>query len=329
MSSPYRAGPAKPQLRPGVVLTLWHGDGLDDATDAATLDLLAQARPDVVQLHAAPKGLTAHARAAALKVRGALPGVRRWLGVGCDGWLWEWAQGRCSRQAAVDRLTGAADLAAELGAEAVCWNGEAAYKEHVAQGAELARVVLERTASVHPPLAQAFTSYDHPHYHPDPWRSWCYPGSPVTAALPQVYAAPGGDVLPYRGALPARERTAMASWQTAVRKGWVGPDVHAGAPGDEADLDWYPYVQAHSVLSRDTIPLALRYSLTSWWAAPTRLDAEGRLALLVVCELRRQGYTGPDAVQQYQREHGLASDGVVGPLTLAKLESQRKGVAPT
>jgi len=320
----------KPQLRPGTVVTLWHGDGLDDACSPSALALLTEARPEVVQLHAAPRGHGRHTSRVAARVRAAIPGVGLWLGVGCDGWLWEWARGQCSRAVAMGRLTDCADLAVSIGAECVVWNGEAAYKEHATRGADLARGVLESVAGHHPQLAQAFTSYDHPHYHPQPWRSWCYPGSPVTLVAPQVYAAPGGDeAMAHRGALPARERTALASWATAVRKGWVEGDAPAGTPEDASDMDWTPYIQAHSVRASDSIAFALRYPLTSWWALPSRADAEGRAALLAVCKLRRLGFDGPDAVRRYQAGAGLVADGIAGPKTLdALLGPQRKGVAP-
>lgn len=311
---------SKPQLPSGVVLALWHGDGLDDAWTPAVESLLAAARPQVVQLHSAPRGHERYTRSVAAAVRRALPGVRLWLGVGADGWLWEWARGLCSRKTALDRLSGCADLAAELDAECVKWNGELAYKQHVERGRDLARATLEYVAGRHPQLAQGFTSYDHVHYHPAPWRAWCYPGSPVSAAFPQVYAAPGGEeAMAHRGALPARERAALSSWATAVRNGWVGADAPEGAPGDDNDLDWAPYIQAHSVQASDSIAFALRYPLTSWWAAPSRMDAQGRSAFLAVCAMRRLGFSGADAVQRFQRSAGLVADGIAGPKTLAAL----------
>lgn len=311
---------SKLQLLSGVAITLWHGDGLDDAWTPAVESMLSVARPQVVQLHSAPRGHERYTRSVAGAVRRSLPGARTWLGVGCDGWLWEWARGLCSRKAALDRLTGCADLAAALGAESICWNGELAYKEHVDRGKDLARGVLEYTASHHPQLAQTFTSYDHVHYHPAPWRAFCYPGSPVTAAFPQVYAAPGGEeAMAHRGALPAREKAALSSYAVAIKNGWVEADAPAGTAADESDIDWMPYIQAHSVQASDSIAFALRYETTAWWAAPSRMDADGRRAFLATCALRRLGFTGPDAVQRFQRGVGLKVDGIAGPKTLQAL----------
>lgn len=315
-----RGAASKPRVMPGVVATLWHADGLDEAWNPAVEELLSIARPQVVQLHSAPRGHQRYVRAVANAVRRSLPGVRLWLGVACDGWLWEWARGSCTRGSAQRHLTECARLAHELGAEAICWDGEAAYREHPSRGRELARAVLEETSAEHPALAQVFTSYDHPHYHPDPWRSWCYPGSPVTAALPQVYAAPGGiDVIAHRGAFPRREKTAFASWQAVVCSAWVGGDVASDAGVVDRALDWYPYLQGHSVPAIDAIPFALRHALTSWWALPSRLDREGRTALIAACVLRRLGYVGAHAVARFQSNARLAVDGVCGPKTLAAL----------
>jgi hypothetical protein len=61
---------ARPTIAPGLVVTVYDDRG------GAALPLLAQIRPDVVLVHAAPTD-----RAYAARVRAAVPGVRLWYQV--------------------------------------------------------------------------------------------------------------------------------------------------------------------------------------------------------------------------------------------------------
>lgn len=299
----------------GFVPTLYSGDGAL-AAFTASRELLKRARPEAVQVHTWEPGPAVDA------LRALLPGVRIVVGVGVDSIAREAAKGTTPEAVSVRTFRSLADRAAACGADAIVWNAEAAWKRPPTS-AERARLVgvvragLAAVAARNPQLLQWVTSYDHPSYHSTyPWEAWLGPGSPVLASLPQVYAAGEGEVMAARGALPARERRALASWQSAVRAGWIRPD----APGGDADLrdvDWLPYVQLHHVTTADTVGLVARYPLSFGWALPTRADAAGREAFLVACALHRLGHAGPDAVRDFQRARLLVVDGLLGPATTA------------
>jgi hypothetical protein len=313
---------------PGVVLTLWNDD-LRLALPAGTRELLARARPEIVCLHAGPDGLARGAAWLANEVRRIHPSVRLWVGIGCDGWLGMTTAGLTKLAQATDKLTGAASLAASLGAEAIVWDAEGAFEANPDLGARLARAAIYLTREAHPRLLQGHTAYDHPVRVEDhtghgigghsayPWAAWCGVDG-VDFALPQVYVAPppppGNPQAPRlaaRGALQRRMETHRRSWERAMHAGKVRPD-----------LPTYPYVQAHHVPFSQTASVLAEHPLAALWAAPTRIDTDGTRALLALCALRRLGYTGTDCVRAFQRASGLASDGIVGPLTLAALERE-------
>lgn len=299
-------------LAPGVILTLWHSRGLRDAYDQG-IALVLQAAPAVVQMHASVNGIQEGFRPVADQVRVGLPAVAIWAGIGVDGWL---STGRTAAQTAKIMLA-AGTAAVEAGALRVVWNGEAAYANYPALGVAVAKLVTTEFARMYPDVAQGFTSYDHPMYHPKPWSAWCSPGTPVDLALPQVYAAPGrADMMAHRGALPAREARALASYAAAIRRGLIEPDVTPDTPDD---LDWSPYFQLHSVPTVDTVRVGLKYPLSAYWAAPTRFDAQGYNALLGICGIARLGINGPDAVRVAQKNLGVAADNKYGPQTASAL----------
>lgn len=302
----------------GAVPTLWHSDGIDAAWSLSD-DLLIAARPRAVQLH------TWEPRRIADTIRAALPGVTLLVGVGIDGIARDVAKGGRSVSWGVSRFVELARRATTAGAVAIVWNAEAGWKrppadpervrleQLIAEGLEAARVAF-------PGLHQWHTAYDHPSLHSGyPWRAWLGPQSPVVASLPQVYAAPGGDLAASRGALPRREAKALASWAAAVRAGWIRPDAPAGTVEDERDVDWHPYYQMHHVALADTVSSALAHPLACLWALPTRADADGRRALLALCALDRLGYWRASGVADYQRDAGLTPDGIYGPRTGAHL----------
>lgn len=298
--------------------TLWGSKGIASAWRDAR-DLLVRAQPPAVQLHTWEPGRVAD------DVRRAIPGVRVIVGVGIDGIARDVATGKLSVERGAAQMVMLARRASDVGAEAIVWNAEAGWKRPPSHP-ERARIValvregLAAVARTAPRLVQWHTAYDHPSYHSTyPWEAWLGPGSPVLASLPQVYAAPGDDTMAHRGALPAREARALASWAAAVRAGWVRPDEPEGSVGDLTDVDWHPYYQAHHVPARDTIAAAVGRHTVCLWAYPTRADEDGRRALLALCELRRRGHWTRDGVRTFQREAGLVADGVVGPRTLAAL----------
>ncbi len=303
-------------VAPANAVTLYHGTSLGRVLTRACRSFLTEARPDVVQPHAGPSGHADHAANVVADLRRLLPGVRLWLGVGADGWARDVASGALSVSQVVTKFMETADIASDLGCEAVVWNGEEAYKDPKVKHSGLAHAVVATCADLHPRLVQMFTSYDHPTYHPIDWQGWIGAGSPVQVALPQVYAAGNVEtVRPARGALPARQARALASWQTAVRQHLIKPDVE---PDTATDVDWMPYLQAHSVLDSDSIRLACTYPVVSWWAAMSRMDDDGRRAIVTTSRLRRLGFIGPTGVVEFQRANGLKPDGIAGPLTQAK-----------
>lgn len=308
-----------PAVAPGIALTLWHSAGLSSAVaDVGAIALLRRARPEIVQLHAAPTGYARYGTAAARAVREAHPTARLWLGVGCDGWARDVASSRRTVAKVVARFLDVAGLAVDLGAECIVWNAEGAYKHPVVTRSGLARAIVEACAAKHPRLVQAHTAYDHPSYHSSyPWAQWLGPGSPVVLALPQVYAAGDTEAAGYRphvrGRLPAREARALASWSASVRAGWIKPDVEPDTPDD---LDWRPYLQGHHVSSIDSARALVRHDLAAVWAAPTRMDDQGRDALVAACAIRRLCNWGPQTVRRFQQRVGLEPDDVLGPRTM-------------
>ena len=202
-------------VAPCLAVTLWSSDGALRAWEGAR-ELLARGRPEVVQVHSWPG--SAGSKKVVPLLRAALPGLRLWIGAGVDGIARQVKSGRWSVSRASREMLGIAKGARDLGAELLVWNAEAGWKTEP-RTAEWARIEATVTAGLAaaahacPGLALGFTSYDHPSYHSSfPWKAWLGPGSPVTLALPQVYASPGTGLMAHRGALPRREARALASW---------------------------------------------------------------------------------------------------------------------
>ena len=57
------------------------------------------------------------------------------------------------------------------------------------------------------------------------------------------------------------------------------------------------------------------------WAWPGSWSPQGQAALVAARRLRAAVGHGPDAVERFQRSRGLTVDGIVGPQTLAALET--------
>lgn len=297
-----------------IALTLWHSNGLRAAWNGSQR-LLERVRPDVVQLHASPEGLRAHAPAVAAEVRRLLPASRLWLGVASDTPARAFAEGRLSLERAAAQLLVASRVASELACDAVCWNGEPAYKRLSAKEpdrAPLVSLVLNRTAEAYPALVQAHTAYDQPHLHGQyPWPAFLGPSSPVRLSLPQVYVEPpDGQPLATKGALARRLADHRKSFAKVRALGWVKP---------ENELTVLPYFRVHHTAVRDLASVWGELGGACGWAAPSRVDEHGERALLALAKLRDAGFTGPGAVTRYQASAGLAPDGVVGPKTLQAL----------
>lgn len=311
-------------LPPASVVTLYHGSSLSLAFNSMAREVLALARPEVVQLHTAPNGIKAHFVTMAAKVRAELPGVRLWMGVGVDGWARNVADGSMTVTQVVEKFMESARIASDNGVELVKWNGEEAYKNARVKRSGLARAIVDTCKDRFPWTVQGFTSYDHPTYHAIDWKGFVGPGSPVAMAFAQVYAGGTVDLVkPHRVALPARKASALKSWATAVGRGEIEADVVPDV--DAQDLDWMPYQQSHGVAASDAINLACAYSHVAWWALPTRTDKNGRDAIIGSCRLRQLGYTGATAVADFQRATGLKVDGIAGPITLGALAVATNG----
>lgn len=296
----------------GPIPTVWYSDGIRGGWDLSA-ELITESQPPAVQLH------TWEPDRAVAKVRAAVPGVQIIVGVGVDGVARHVAKGDWSHEKGVRTLVALAQRAHEVGARAICWNAEAAWKappNSVQAGRidQLVRETLARVEEAWVDLAQWHTAYDHPTYHSTyPWAAWLMQGSPIVRSLPQVYAAPEGGVAAHVGALPRREATALESWATAIRKGWVGVDDPATVPRE--GVIWSPYYQIHHVTAVDTVAGAMRHDLCALWALPTRADAAGRQAFQMLCSIWHAGLWGD--VRALQRRVGVADDGVYGPATHA------------
>lgn len=297
-----------------IIPTLWHNDGIAQAW-AEGAPILRQARVTAVQLH------TWTPNAVADTIRQSAPGIDIVCGFGVDSIARDLISTK-DYHAAVATFKTLAGRAHAVGAKAVVWNAEASWKlkstsEHKLRVNDVIREGLLTVASTYPELEQWHTAYDHPSFHATyPWQAWLGAGSPIVRALPQVYAAPGkAGVMAVRGSLPRRKARALASWASAARAGWIAQD-DPSTPQQEGVV-WSPYFQAHSVPAVDTVAQAIDHEVTCLWAAPTRMDPEGRKALNAMCALDRLGFWRAGGIADFQRSAGLAPDGVFGPLTLA------------
>ena len=301
---------APPPPLAGPIPTIWYSDGIRGGWTLSEA-LITESQPPVVQLH------TWEPDRVASKVRAAVPGVALVVGVGVDGIARHVAKGDWSHEKGVRTLVELAARAHAVGARAICWNAEAAWKTppSTAQRARIDQLVRETLARVDDAwvdLVQWHTAYDHPTFHSTyPWAAWLMQGSPIKRSLPQVYAAPEGGVAAHVGALPRREAAALSSWATAIRKGWIGADDPATAAIE--GVIWSPYYQLHHVAAVDTVAGAMRHDLCALWALPTRADAAGRQAFQTMCSIWHAGFWGD--VKALQRRVGVADDGNYGPKT--------------
>lgn len=301
----------------GLVPTIYDGNGGAYAGFVASREVLKRAQPEAVQVHTWEPGRAVDG------VRSILPGARIVIGYGVDSIAREAAKARWTEAEAVETFVELARRASNLGAEAVVWNAEAAWKtpptsEQRKRLEGAIRAGLAAVVAACPGLLQWHTAYDHPSYHSTyPWGAWLGVGSPILASLPQVYAAGEGEVMAHRGALDAREARALSSWASAVRAGWIREDAPEDSPADLTDVDWLPYYQLHHVPRRDTVRQAVERPLSFGWALPTRSDAEGRASFLIVSAIRRAGFVGEGAVARFQEAHGLKADGITGDATTA------------
>jgi hypothetical protein len=312
-----------------LALTLWDPNGLRVALDKAS-ELLAEVQPDAVQLHAGPRELLRNGEAVAIAVRALCPEARLWIGVGADGTVDDYAEGRASAAQVIDPLARVAALAQSLGAELLVLDPEGQWKRAKGKNSEgLARDVSLTCAERSPGVVQAVTTYDHPSLHGSfPWRGFLGPGSKASLFLPQVYAgavAAGQQlVAPHRRSLPRRAETSLASIRAAVRAGMLRSDERdaAGLDTSSRDLDVAPYVQGHSVNEHASSQLLIESPVACVWAAMARMDRSGLAALARAARVRRARFSRPGLVRELQKDLALEADGWLGPLTAAVLDRE-------
>lgn len=288
------AAPLRPIPAPGLIVTVWGGDGIGRALDGA-LSALRAIDPGVVQLHTQP---TPDDAAVIARLRAEIPAARVWIGAPAD--TLARTPATASKRAAEWTC-----MAAQLGAEALILNGEAAWK---GASPALARDVIAAMREAAPLLTLGWTSFDHPRYHRLPWGAILGAGG-VDLHLPQVYAAPEDGIATRDGAL--------ARWESAARQ-WdaLGDVLPAHRLGGERCV---PYVQAHHVSISGTCALLDRAPLASAWALPTRSDEAGVIALRADAIMRREAGHAPGRIARWQTAHGLTPDSIVGARTLAAM----------
>ncbi len=292
----------------GLFVTVWDGRSPVSAFEGAR-ELLVSVRPDIVQLHTQPDPTDAPVLQA---IRGLLPGVRLWLGAPSN------PLAGMSDAKAVETVSRWAELARTWDVELVMLNGErpsrAGLPGWVPRTPELdtkAAKILDALTSRG--VRVGWTSHDHLQWHPQP-EPVLAPGSRVVCHAPQVYGADkdAWAAAPL-GSVKGRWSKAAEQAATLARRGVIGERYAFGG------ASMAPYVQAHGVSTAATCWLLDRAPLAGAWAAPARIDAEGRRALLVDAALRRLVGDAPGRVERFQRTRGLAADGIVGPATLAAL----------
>jgi len=298
--------PTRPTVAPGLVVTVYDDRG------GAALPLLAQIRPDVALIHAAPTD-----RAYADLVRAAVPGVRLWYQVP--------ANYLAADSLAADLATVRAHVrgAVDLGAEVLSLNGEGASAEgrpgwatrspegRALLGARATELLAAAADEAAGRLALAWSSHDCPAWHPLPWAALYGPESPVTLSLHQHYPAPKSGTAT-RAACLSRLATSAAQWAR------LGPSMcrpELAPRGAGAVL----YTQAHGLTTDGACALYDAAPLAAAWALPARHDAAGILALRADAELRRRVGHAPGRIARWQTHRGLVADGVCGAKTLASL----------
>lgn len=251
-------------LPAGVILTLYHGDGLAAAWRTQR-DLLARAQPAGVCLHAPPSELVANGAAVLANVRTLLPHVALSVGVACDWWLAAAAQEHCTLGVAAQTLQRAARTLVEAGCTAVLWDQEGAAEAHPEPAGALARELLATCRAVHPTVPQGLTTYDVPTEHARvPWSCWCGDGG-VDFLAPQVYPVPPGGRTP-PGGLQHRQDWSDRAHAAATAHGWM-----------RAGLPRVPYYQAHGNRYDDLLAVAGAHASCLLWPP---FDADGTRAAI-------------------------------------------------
>jgi hypothetical protein len=117
---------AAPPRDPGVGVTLWTGGDLAAALPCAHAQPAGGVPPaDRLPARRAVAPRRRRRRARARRRAPSCPAVRIHEGIGCDVWLAQAIRGEVTEAKAIDALAGAAEHAADLGAEAAIYDAEA------------------------------------------------------------------------------------------------------------------------------------------------------------------------------------------------------------
>lgn len=315
------------RVNPACVLYVWSGAGLLAAA-RASLDELAYVGPDAVCLHSGTADLIASLAASWATIQRAhgtdrVP-LRLWVGVGIDGAIEAWQQGKLTGEQVIARHVAVAKLLATLGVEVVVLNGESKWalikdsKRSTADVRALADAIGRAYNEHAPDCVLALSSFGRLGYHSDV-RALIEGLTPRCSIFTgQSYAARPGAPKP--GVLPAVIEADGKSQNATVKQRWMRADVAGDASTSDSadDLDRLPTVQAHKTHAPDLERGVIALPHVLVWSVPTiaeggRADQEGLDALRVACAIRRAG-----GVREFQRMYGLKDDGVLGPLTRAK-----------
>ena len=307
---------------PGVVVTLWPSGSMASTVDAAhpMLERLRARAADGDLAVCVHDPINGDERPLLNLVKGL--GLRLWSAWGANPLV------RVARQRGIAAAAGQAERwamgAAAVGAEVVEPNGERSGKGNLndwvidAPGdaellPRLASAVIDACRRGAPSAAVSWTSHDIHRYHPLPWPTILGPDG-VDLHAAQFYAADTST--------PARETHTDARRRLAAHTADIGRLVAAGdcrpelAPGGRG---WTPYGQVHSMTAAGAAIVLDAADTVRAWALPTRCDEEGLRAIEAVLVARRETGRSAGAIARWQAAHGLAADGVLGPVTLAAL----------
>lgn len=338
-----RGDGSRAELAPGHVVYLWAGDdrtnrgtrpgSLRAAFEDARDELLAIV-PDGVCVHGSPSQLLARGDDGVLaldwvarEIRALLPGVRLWVGVGGDGWAGDWRAGKATESQVLQPLQRVAAKCREVGAEAIVWNFETAWKHSPSDKQPrsaleaLARKMMALLCALAPLCIHVVSSFDHVGFHMAVPFAALLDGN-VAAFTEQTYVAVAGT--PTKGVLSGRIASAHASQDAARRQGKFPADSTSADGTDDSydDVDVFGTVQLYGTDVTDLTRELVEQPLVQSWSVPLvreggRADEGGIEAARAARAIRNVVGTGKGAVRRYQQWAGLTADGVPGPKTRA------------
>lgn len=303
---------------PGIAVTIYP---TSRANFDASLALLHELRPPIVQLHTQPDPPDTPLLR---DLRDALPGVRVWMGAGANGLAAgdlsadlrtsrEWARWCDANH--VELLVNNAE--GDNDPKTADWlinepGEETALADRMAQ-------VLRAQRDAAPSLALGFTSHDRVRSWRLPWGAALGPASPVVVNADQVYPAESLKLeraITRAGALARLDGT-NAQLSALVARGTIRPDLGVGGAGRAV------YTQLWGMTSGAVATLLDRSDLSVAWALSLfpkgRAQVPGINGLRLALAARRLAGEGKGAVARAQQRLGLVVDGVPGPATAAAL----------